>query len=95
MPLFRCEKCGCVENTATGFFYGREDEGWPVDVRGKALCSACAPAVGPHGEPTGFGAWHGMFPQRPAAGMLIDQLGFLWSRESKLPASVRIVGEVK
>jgi len=94
MPLYRCEKCGCVENTASGHFYGRDEEGWPIDVRGKALCSACAPATGPDGLPTGFGQWHGMFPRGQENGMLIDQSGFLWSRESKLPASVRIVGEV-
>lgn len=54
MPLYRCETCGCIENTATGFFYGRDAAHWPDDVRGKALCSACAPPIGADGKPTGF-----------------------------------------
>jgi len=32
VPLFKCEDCGCVENTATGAFWGRE----------KKLCSECS-----------------------------------------------------
>ncbi|WP_176042755.1 hypothetical protein [Burkholderia stabilis] len=95
MPLYRCEACGCVENTATGFFYGREEAHWPDDIRGKALCSACGPTIRTDGAATEFGAWHGLFPRRAASGMLIDQNGFLWSRSSKLPASARIVGEVE
>lgn len=25
MPLYRCTKCGCVENTAIGYYYGRAE----------------------------------------------------------------------
>lgn len=32
MPLFECEKCHCVENTATGAYWGRDEK----------LCSECA-----------------------------------------------------
>jgi hypothetical protein len=94
MSLYRCESCGCVENTATGFFYGREDAQWPEGYRGRALCSACGPTHACDGTPTEFGTWHGRFARRSAIGMLIDQRGFLWSPGSELPASVHIVGTV-
>lgn len=54
-----------------------------------ALCSECDPAIG---------QWHGRFPKRSAAGMLVDQNGHLWSREAvdtgQLPQAYKIVGEV-
>ena len=98
MPLYKCDTCGCVENTAVGFYYDRANPKWPESVRGKQLCSACGPVEYPSGEPTGFGAWHGQFVQRPAAGMLLDSQGHLWSKATRdtgnLPASIVIVGEV-
>jgi len=93
MPLYRCQACGCVENTATGFYYERDEAYWPDDVRGKALCSACGPATTPDGEATGFGIWHGQFTRRAADGMLVDQNGYLRQRECAVPPSVKIVGE--
>lgn len=33
MPLFRCSKCDCVENTALGEYWGRPE---------KPLCSECS-----------------------------------------------------
>jgi hypothetical protein len=38
MSLFRCEKCGAVENTALCLFWMRGD--------GPALCSECDPELG-------------------------------------------------
>lgn len=38
MSLFRCEQCGCVENTALCLYWTRGD--------GPALCSACDPKIG-------------------------------------------------
>lgn len=35
MPLFICEKCGTIENTATGCYWWAVNEGKP------ALCSEC------------------------------------------------------
>ena len=50
MPLFRCDKCDAVENTACGCYWGRERlQG------GRALCSEC-----------GKGEWHGRFPKEIA-----------------------------
>lgn len=99
MPLFMCEQCGCVENTATGRYWTKdESEFWRPEDTGKALCSECAPRAFVDGTPTEFGKWHGMFPKRSALGMLIDQDGFLWSKSQVeaglLPEHFRIVGEV-
>ena len=63
MPLFVCEKCGCVENTALGFYWSRnrvkcKDE----SLNGKALCSECAPQYYEDGSKSDFdGQWHGKF----------------------------------
>lgn len=35
MPLFNCEKCGAVENTALGAYWGRKHQKQPE------LCSEC------------------------------------------------------
>lgn len=51
MSLYQCESCGCCENTAVGFYHGR-------DVK---LCSACAPTHFEDGSPTNLGKWHGLF----------------------------------
>lgn len=66
MPLFACRKCCCVENTALSAYWHASMEGHPV------LCSECDPLT--H-------EWHGQFPKRSAAGMLVDQQGFIWSPE--------------
>lgn len=62
---------------------------WQASDKGGVLCSECDPAIG---------AWHGAFQKRQAAGMLVDDQGFLWSRKSvdsgQLPSSRRVVGVV-
>ena len=67
MSCFRCEKCGCVENTATSGYWSREDG---KDKR--ALCSECDPAIG---------KWHGRFPKRSAKGLVLASDGFLYSKD--------------
>ena len=37
MPVFRCEKCGCMENTACCYYWSRG--------KGLALCSECDPRI--------------------------------------------------
>lgn len=49
MPIFLCDDCGCVENTACCFF-------WHYTKTGKKLCSECDPKIG---------KWHGRFEKRP------------------------------
>jgi hypothetical protein len=47
MPLFKCSKCGVIENTATTSYW------FDVHCEGKpALCSECHPDIG---------VWHGEF----------------------------------
>jgi hypothetical protein len=77
MPLFRCDKCGCIENTALGNYWMPHLEGKP------ALCSECD-----------TGTWHGKFDKKDAAGMRIDQRGFLWEDDEQMPATCRMVGRV-
>jgi len=45
MSVFKCEKCGCAENTALCGYWHRK-KGAP------ALCSECDPKIG---------KWHGCF----------------------------------
>lgn len=82
MPLFRCSRCGCVENTAVSNF-------WQAPDKTNALCSECDPSIG---------EWHGLFEKRSANGMLVDQHGHLWSKASveaaNLPPSIQIIREV-
>lgn len=51
MPLFVCESCTCIENTATSnFVMALVDPAQPP-----RLCSLCDPAIG---------RWHGQFERR-------------------------------
>lgn len=72
MPLFVCEKCGVIENTALSTYWSRnllKPEKWDEEIRpyhGKALCSECV-----RYEPIGNGnlravpgEWHGQFPKQ-------------------------------
>ncbi len=59
MPLFRCEQCGCVENTALSNYWMRGRDAVTLAPRAvplPALCSECDPQIG---------RWHGEFPKRP------------------------------
>lgn len=82
MPIFKCDECECIENTALSNYWMREDGD-------KKLCSECDPEIK---------EWHGVFDKKPAKGYMIDQSGHLWSKktieENKLPQHYKIVGEV-
>ena len=61
MPLFICEKCECVDNTALGSYWSRNIGVFdaPFNI---ALCSECAPLTFNDGTKTGYsGKWHGKF----------------------------------
>lgn len=98
MPIFACEKCQCLENTALSTYASRNMDIWPDEYRGKMLCSECSSPVFKSGKPSGYGVWHGKFAKRSAVGYLIDQSGCLWSEEQirlgMLPAHYKIVGKV-
>lgn len=64
MPLFVCEKCGCVDNTLYGFHVQRhilKVKG--KKLQGKSLCTECCPPELEDGTPTGRGEWHNFFPK--------------------------------
>lgn len=63
MPLFKCSKCGCVDNTATGNF-------WTARYTKKQpLCCKCDPKIG---------KWHGRFKRENADGKYVENKdGFL------------------
>ena len=75
MSIFRCEKCGCMENTASSNYWSRRhrtaEDGQVLEPL-SALCSECDPEIG---------AWHGMFPKRSAKGMVLCSDGFIVSPE--------------
>jgi hypothetical protein len=75
MSVFRCENCGCIENTATSNFVSRRYR-YSADMENlpplPALCSECDPEIG---------QWHGRFPKRSAKGMVLTSDGFLVSPE--------------
>lgn len=49
MPLFICEKCGCVDNTALGLYWIDWFDKKPI------LCAECHPKIG---------KWHGKFAKK-------------------------------
>ncbi len=64
MPLFICDECGVIENTALGFCSGRKFRPWKKGSgkNGKALCSDCVPDTYANGNPNPRGSeWHGTF----------------------------------
>lgn len=59
MPLFKCDQCGCVENTACSGYWHRELDrisGKRAADDTRALCSECDPEIG---------QWHGRFDKQP------------------------------
>jgi len=67
MPLFKCSKCGCVDNSALGFYWDKHFSKrykWPEELKpyyGKPLCCECAPQFFIDGTKTEYGKWHGKF----------------------------------
>lgn len=53
MPLFICDNCDTIENTACCWYWSRNDKSLGHD--GRALCSVCEPTIG---------KWHGRFPRQ-------------------------------
>ncbi len=81
MSLYQCEKCGCIENSALGWYWSRKYAGPENDLK---LCSACAPRKFDDGTDTRFdGTWHEQFEIKfyPLGTMETDQYGNI--REKK------------
>lgn len=68
MPLFVCDRCDTIENTALGFYWGKWNYGWKDEtLNGKALCSGCSPTQLADGTRNKRGGgWHGQFPREIA-----------------------------
>lgn len=71
MPLFVCDNCGCIENTALSMFWLNN-----LDLNPKDLCSECDPRIG---------KWHGKFPKEKFNDEQhrIDSNGFVRFAEEK------------
>jgi hypothetical protein len=74
MPLFVCNDCGTVDNTALTNYWpdvGGAEEGGPLPP----CCSGCSPdRVLRRGAGT-TGGWHGMFPRRHWREWLLENPG--------------------
>lgn len=82
MPLFVCEICECVDNTALGHYWGKDNDyfGKP-ELRGKALCSECTPDTYKDGTKNKDGGrWHGKFPKQKVTKEDLAGGGFLDSK---------------
>ena len=81
MPLFRCQKCNCVEDTALCHYWSARLQETPT------VCSACDPKIG---------KWHGEFPQESAKGWAVQKDGFLFDKsdvERWLGQPIEILGK--
>jgi len=57
MPLFLCDKCGVIENTALSAYWSKDQL-----LDGAALCSECTHIKFSDGDEQ-YGKWHGKFPR--------------------------------
>ncbi len=90
MPIFACQGCGVVENTALSNYWVRDLDVLRAARRGEvlamppALCSACDPEIG---------EWHGSFPREDAGGYLLGADGFLYP-PGHTPQHTKIIARV-
>lgn len=56
MPIFVCDQCNVIENTATSLFWNT------VATNKPALCSQCDPKLG---------KWHNIFPREKWDGKIV------------------------
>lgn len=58
MPVFKCSKCGMMENTATSHYWTRDFDRTAGGAKNPSppLCSLCDPEIG---------KWHDRFPREP------------------------------
>ena len=63
MPVFICDNCDALDNTACGGTYWVRDVNYyGEEYLGKALCAECAPTKFKSGKPAPTGGkWHGEF----------------------------------
>lgn len=68
MPMFICDKCHAIDNTATGWFHSRfknQELLGPQYPNGEAYCSECTPTHYSGGSPIKYcGRWYNRFEKR-------------------------------
>lgn len=76
MPVFRCSKCGVVENTATSHYWTRDFEKPEGAPPSPPLCSLCDPETG---------KWHDRFERKTPEelGLVEGPDGFLYDPSDK------------
>ena len=79
MSCFRCDNCGCIENTACSNYW---EQKYPMDDTPEKpkLCSECDPETG---------KWHGNFDKRSAKGMILCDDGFLYDPEEVMSTNFK------
>jgi len=87
MSIYQCDDCGCVENTALGWYHCRNMEDLTVPEKlGKKLCSVCGPTKYPNGDPIeDMGKWHGKFKRTfyKKGSLYTDEQGNVRDKETK------------
>lgn len=68
MPIFRCDSCRSIENTAACRYWTR----LMMEPKPPMLCSACDPMIG---------KWHGIFERRQDETLIELSDGFLYHPE--------------
>jgi hypothetical protein len=76
MPIFKCSKCGVIDNTATSGYWHRFMDVNPGETPPPALCSQCDPTIG---------TWHDHFPRKTAIelGVVEGPDGFYYDPEDE------------
>lgn len=76
MPIFKCSKCGMLDNTAISGYWARQMDSLP------ALCAECNPEIG---------KWHGEFERvtPESQGYVEGPDGFLYSPNDEYLARLR------
>lgn len=67
MPIFRCSKCGCGDNTALGNYWVQQLDAHKNGQPFTPLCTECDPAIG---------RWHWKFQKAPLDESRIGPDGF-------------------
>jgi len=80
MPVFICNNCGCLENTALSQYAWQK---YHKDL--KPVCSECDPDIG---------KWHGKFEKKkPPKGWLIGKDGFIYHPDDSVKHT-KIIGKI-
>ncbi len=88
MPLFVCDECQTIENTATGHYWMRDESCFADESKkGKALCSACTPPMYRDGSSVEYSGWHGKFPREIATAELLKKYGNLVIYNTTVPTA--------